>query len=149
MNELRWLLAHVPYALLAGFLTLLTAMALRRWIDPKRVKNPYPPDPKYFKPPHIQEEEAAGWMLACEFTPEEGPEAIARVCKLPLPGNPVFRKPRSWIDRLFTRPWRPWCNVRVWIATGPVATADFDRTAQRTTISAMGSGRITESTARG
>ena len=99
-------------------------------------------------PPHIQEEEAAGWTLACEFTPQEGPEAIARVCKLPLPGNPVFQKRIPWDVRLFSWPWRPWHNVRVWIATGTVATADFQKTAQRTTITAMGSGRITESTAK-
>ena len=92
--------------------------------------------------PHIQEEEGAGWTLACEFTPEEKETAIARVCKLPFPGQPVFQKPRSWWERLFSRPWRPWHNVRVWIATGKVEWADFSSTAQGTVITASGQGRI-------
>lgn len=98
--------------------------------------------------PHIQEEEAAGWTLACEFTPQEGPEAMVRICKLPKPGTPVFLKSRSWIERLFSWPWRPWHNVRVWVATGTVQWAEQDRTAQRTTITASGEGRITEGTAK-
>ena len=98
--------------------------------------------------PHEQEEENAGWTLACEFMPDEADEAVWRVCKLPRPGMPVFQKPRSWLERLFSWPWRPWHNVRVWISTGPVATAHFNTTVQRTTITAMGEGRITESTAR-
>ena len=98
--------------------------------------------------PHLQEEENAGWTLACEFTPDEAQAAVDRVCKLPRPGSPVFVKTRPWWERLFSRPWRPWHKVRVWISTGKIATVDFAKTAQRTTITAMGEGRITESTAR-
>ena len=99
-------------------------------------------------PPHLQEEEAAGWTLSCEFTPQEGPGAMARICKLPKPGEPVFLKRRPWDLRLFSWPWKPWHNVRVWIATGSVQWAEKDQTVQRTTITASGEGIIQMSTAR-
>jgi hypothetical protein len=98
--------------------------------------------------PAYPEEENASWRVALRFPVEKEQDALRRLCSLPLPGQPVAIKPRSWGARLFSWPWKPHHNVRAWISTGEIDFFEKDADDERVKFTVYGKGGIEVETAR-
>ncbi len=93
-------------------------------------------------------EEPESWFQTFTFPIEDKAEAQARLVKLPLAGQPVAIKPRSWFERLFSWPWRPWHNSKVWTGTGEVDAFDIKADDEVVRFKVRGTGRLNVGTAR-
>lgn len=92
--------------------------------------------------------EPESWFQVFAFPAEDRKEAQARLMALPPPGQPIAIKSRSWAARLFSWPWRPHHNARVWEATGEVTGFDIETDDERVRFRVHGEGRLEVGTAR-
>ena len=92
--------------------------------------------------------EPEGWVHTWSFPSADAPEALARLCKLPLPGVPIAVKPRPWLVRLFSWPWKPWHNARIWTATGEISFFRKEGDDERVRFKVFGDGTLRERTGR-
>ena len=98
--------------------------------------------------PNFPADESESWFQTFSFPIEEKVEAQDRLMGLPPPGQPIAIKPRSWVERLFSRPWRPHHNSKVWTATGEITGFDIESDDERVRFKVRGEGRLTVRTAR-
>ena len=92
--------------------------------------------------------EPEGWVHTWAFPVDEAADALPRLCKLPPPGAPIAIKPRPWLVRLFSWPWKPWHNARIWWATGEVALFEKEADDERVRFKVFGDGRLKDRTGR-
>ncbi len=101
--------------------------------------------------PHLMPpipEDNAGWFQTFVFPIADREEAQARLVKLPGPGQHIAVKRRSWPRRLFSWPWRPWHNSKVWWSTGEVDSFDISADDETVRFKVRGTGRLDVGTAR-
>ncbi len=101
------------------------------------------------RPPVIAfPDEPESWFQTFTFPIAMKEVALVRLMRLPPPGRPLAIKPRSWLVRLFSWPWRPHHNMKVWTATGEVTGFEIETDDERVRFKVHGEGCLTTYTTK-
>lgn len=111
---------------------------------PKGKPNPMP----HFPPD--QDEADPGFLVTIRVPSEDMEVSRSFLIKAISEYPPVlfFVKRRSWGNRLFSRPWRPWHNVRTWTATGLINFFEIQDDDEGALFKVCGQGELLKGTAR-